>query len=128
MTLSNCYCFYIPFKYSKRVSALAVREKVRRRVSNYDPVIEQDAPDTFEDFEELLLVYDYCGMKFKVNSNVTTYTSRIKIKEGQRYKIWINPRNPEDTFLNPKIYFVYSLIMLPITIAFIILFFHYFCS
>jgi hypothetical protein len=49
MTLSNCYCFYIPFKYSQRVSALAVREKVRRRVSNYNPVIEQDAPDTFEE-------------------------------------------------------------------------------
>lgn len=128
MIFSNCYCLYLPFKYSKRVSALAVKENVRRRVNNYDPVIEQDAPDTFEESEELLFVYEYCGIKFKVNTNATTYTSRIKIQEGLRYKIWINPKNPEDTFLNPKVYFVFSLMMLPVTIAFIILFFRYFCS
>ena len=121
MIISNCYSFYIPFKYSKRVSALAVKENVRRRVNNYDPVIEQDAPDSFEESEELLFVYDYCGIKFKVNANATTYTSRIKIEEGLRYKIWINPKNPEDTFLNPKVYFVFSLMMLPVTITFIVM-------
>lgn len=113
VTIFGCglYCLYLPFKYKKKVWALAVKEKITTEILAYGPDIEENVPGERVETEQILFVYEYNGQEYKVNSNYTTYASKIKVKEGLTYKIWINPKNPEDTFTNPWSKFICGILM-----------------